>query len=145
MKSVPLLALPLLGAEPFVVVNGDVWTDYPLERLVHRAVAQEPQLHAHLVLVRNPAHNPRGDFVLAGDRIDNASEGRHTFSGLSVHRPQLFAGCAPGHFPLLPLWRGPAMVAWHAGAGAGDGGLRGVQANGYGLSAAWNAWAWWRA
>lgn len=101
-------ALPLLGAEPFVVVNGDVWTDYPLDRLVRTAATLAPQLHAHLVLVRNPAHNPRGDFVLAGDRVGNGSEGRHTFSGLSVHRPQLFAGCAPGHFPLLPLWRAAA-------------------------------------
>jgi len=101
-------ALPLLGDAPFVVVNGDVWTDYPLERLVQRAATLEPQVHAHLVLVRNPSHNPAGDFVLDGGRIDNGTAGRHTFSGLSVHRPQLFAGCKPGHFPLLPLWRAAA-------------------------------------
>jgi MurNAc alpha-1-phosphate uridylyltransferase len=101
-------ALPLLGADPFVVVNGDVWTDYPLARLVQRAATLEPGVHAHLVLVPNPAHNPRGDFVLAGGRVGNGAEGRHTFSGLSVQRPELFAGCAPGHFPLLPLWRAAA-------------------------------------
>jgi MurNAc alpha-1-phosphate uridylyltransferase len=101
-------ALPLLGEDPFVVVNGDVWTDYPLAELVRRAGTLEPEVHAHLVLVRNPAHNPRGDFVLANGRVDNAADGRHTFSGLSVHRPQLFAGCQPGHFPLLPLWRAAA-------------------------------------
>jgi N-acetyl-alpha-D-muramate 1-phosphate uridylyltransferase len=101
-------ALPLLGDDPFVVVNGDVWTDYPLEQLVRRAATLEPGLHAHLVLVPNPAHNPRGDFVLADGRIDNGADGRHTFSGLSVHRPALFAGCKPGHFPLLPLWRAAA-------------------------------------
>jgi MurNAc alpha-1-phosphate uridylyltransferase len=108
-------ALPLLGAEPFVVVNGDVWTDYPLERLVRTAATLAPSLHAHLVLVRNPAHNPRGDFVLAGARVENGGEGRHTFSGLSVHRPQLFDGCAPGHFPLLPLWRAAAEAGRIAG------------------------------
>lgn len=101
-------ALPLLGDAPFVVVNGDVWTDYPLARLVQRAVTLEPGLDAHLVLVRNPTHHPRGDFVLADGRVDNDGEGRHTFSGLSVHRPQLFTGCEPGHFPLLPLWRAAA-------------------------------------
>jgi MurNAc alpha-1-phosphate uridylyltransferase len=101
-------ALPLLGDEPFVVVNGDVWTDYPLARLVQRAATLEPELHAHLVLVPNPAHNPRGDFVLSGGRVGNGAEGRYTFSGLSVQRPELFAGCRPGHFPLLPLWRAAA-------------------------------------
>jgi N-acetyl-alpha-D-muramate 1-phosphate uridylyltransferase len=101
-------ALPLLGDQPFVVVNGDVWTDYPLARLVQRAATLAPELHAHLVLVPNPAHNPRGDFVLSGGRVGNATEGRHTFSGLSVQRPELFAGCRPGHFPLLPLWRAAA-------------------------------------
>ncbi len=103
-------ALPLLGDAPFVVVNGDVWTDYPLARLVQRAATLEAGLLAHLVLVRNPAHNPRGDFALANGRIDNAEAGRHTFSGLSVHRPEFFAGCKPGHFPLLPLWRAAAAA-----------------------------------
>lgn len=101
-------ALPLLGDAPFVVVNGDVWTDYPLAQLVQRARTLEDGVLAHLVLVRNPAHNPRGDFVLEQGRIGNAESGRHTFSGLSVHRPGLFAGCQPGHFPLLPLWRAAA-------------------------------------
>jgi len=55
--------------------------------------------------VPNPAHNPRGDFVLERGRVGNAEQPRLTFSGLSVHRPEFFAGCSPGHFPLLPLWR----------------------------------------
>ena len=98
-------ALHLLGAAPFVVVNGDVWTDYPLGRLVQRAATLADDALAHLVLVRNPPHNPKGDFVLENGRVGNAEAGRHTFSGLSVHRPELFEGCSPGHFPLLPLWR----------------------------------------
>jgi MurNAc alpha-1-phosphate uridylyltransferase len=101
-------ALPLLGAAPFLVVNGDVYTDFPLERLAQRARALAPGVDAHLVLVPNPAHNPRGDFALDGERIGNAEQGRHTFSGLSVHRPEFFAGCRAGHFPLLPLWRAAA-------------------------------------
>lgn len=98
-------ALPLLGEGPFVVVNGDVYTDFPLAGLARRARALPDGVDAHLVLVPNPAHNPRGDFALDGGRVTNAEAGRHTFSGLSVHRPEFFAGCAPGHFPLLPLWR----------------------------------------
>jgi MurNAc alpha-1-phosphate uridylyltransferase len=98
-------ALPLLGTDPFLVVNGDVYTDFPLARLVQRARSLEPEIDAHLVLVPNPAHNPRGDFALADGRLTNRETERHTFSGLSVHRPEFFADCQPGHFPLLPLWR----------------------------------------
>ena len=91
-----------------MVLNGDVWTDYPLAQLVRRARQLDAGLLAHLVLVPNPAHNPRGDFALTGGRLGNAEQERHTFSGLSVHRPEFFAGCQPGHFPLLPLWRAAA-------------------------------------
>ena len=93
-------ALPLLGSEPFLLVNSDVWCDYPLERLPMR-----PPGLAHLVLVNNPQHNPAGDFALLGQ--DVAVEGglRYTFSGISVLRPELFMGCEPGRFPLAPLLR----------------------------------------
>ena len=101
-------ALPLLGPDPFVVVNGDVYSDFPLAALARRARDLPPGVHAHLVLVPNPAHNPRGDFALEDGRIGNREDGRFTFSGLSVHRPEFFAGCNPGHFPLLPLWRAAA-------------------------------------
>lgn len=103
-------ALPLLGREPFLVVNGDVYSDFPLGGLVRRARSLDPGVDAHLVLVPNPAHNPRGDFALESGRITNRETQRHTFSGLSVHRPEFFAGCSPGHFPLLPLWRKEAEV-----------------------------------
>ena len=101
-------ALPLLGPDPFVVVNGDVYSDFPLAGLAQRARALAPDVDAHLVLVPNPSHNPRGDFALEDGRIGNRESGRYTFSGLSVHRPEFFAGCTPGHFPLLPLWRAAA-------------------------------------
>lgn len=98
-------ALPLLGPDPFVVVNGDVWTDFDPARL-HLADADL----AHLVLVDNPPHHPAGDFVLDGDRVRAEGGPRLTFSGIGVYRPTLFAGCVPGRFPLAPLLR-TAMAA----------------------------------
>jgi len=98
-------ALPLLGGGPFVVVNGDVYADYPWVQLVERARGLPARDLAHLVLVPNPAHNPGGDFALDDGRVGNREQGRYTFSGLSVHRPEFFEGCTGGHFPLLPLWR----------------------------------------
>jgi MurNAc alpha-1-phosphate uridylyltransferase len=93
-------ALPLLGGAPFLVINGDLWTDYPFARL--RAVKCD---WAHLVLVPNPAHNPAGDFALAGARVREEGEPRHTFSGIAVYHPRLFADCQPGKFSVVPLLR----------------------------------------
>lgn len=103
-------ALPLLGDAPFVVVNGDIWTDYPY--------AQLPEtLHgmAHLVLVDNPAHHPGGDFALCignnvvpgTNKVYDPMPGERalTFSGIGVYHPELFAGCIPGKFQLAPLLR----------------------------------------
>jgi len=91
-------ALPLLGAEPFIVVNGDVWTDYPFTRL---ALAHDAT--AHLVLVPNPAHHVQGDFSLDGGRVVHRRGQTYTFAGIAVYHPQFFAGCKAGRFPLLPL------------------------------------------
>jgi MurNAc alpha-1-phosphate uridylyltransferase len=91
-------ALPLLGAAPFIVVNGDVWTDYDLGGL--RLAADDL---AQLVLVDNPPHHPQGDFVLDGSRVRPGQPPRLTFSGIGAYRPALFAGCRPGRFPLAPL------------------------------------------
>lgn len=92
-------ALPLLGDEPFLVINGDIWTDLDLSRLPSR-----PEGLAHLVLVPNPPHNPEGDFPLADGRAGGTGP-RYTFSGVGVYDPGLFAGCTPGAFPLAPLLR----------------------------------------
>lgn len=92
-------ALPLLGDDPFLVVNGDVWSDYPFEKL------NEPKGLAHLALIDNPAHNPDGDFALAEGRVESEGAGKLTFSGIGLYRPALFAGCEPGAFPLAPLLR----------------------------------------
>jgi len=93
-------ALPLLGAAPFAVINGDIWSDYPLDRL--RAVKCEL---AHLVLVANPDHNPAGDFHLAHGRVRDSGDPRHTFSGIAVYHPRFFEGCAAGRWSVAPLLR----------------------------------------
>jgi MurNAc alpha-1-phosphate uridylyltransferase len=96
-------ALPLLGAEPFLVINGDIWTDYPYARLVTRS--GDP---AFLVLADNPAHHPHGDFGLENGRVLNDAATRLTFTGIAVYSPALFADCHPGRFPLAPLLRAAA-------------------------------------
>jgi len=91
-------ALRLLGPDPFLVVNADIWTDIDFGRL-----ALEPDAHAHLVLIPNPPHHPRGDFGLEGDRVVNRETGRLTYTGVGVYSSEFFAGCTAGRFPLLPL------------------------------------------
>lgn len=95
-----LHALPLLGAAPFIVVNGDIWTEFPFARL------RDPGRDlAYLVLTDNPAHHPHGDFGLAHGRVINDDARRLTFTGIAVYQPALFAHCRPGRFPLAPLLR----------------------------------------
>jgi MurNAc alpha-1-phosphate uridylyltransferase len=91
-------ALPHLGSGPFLVVNGDLWTDYSFTRL--RAVKCD---WAHLVMIPNPDHNPDGDFALEGARIRDVGEPRLTFSGIAVYHPRLFQYCEPGRFSVVPL------------------------------------------
>lgn len=95
-------ALPLLGDAPFLVVNGDIWTDYPFA-----ALRRPLEGLAHLVLVDNPAHHPTGDFRLADGQVVDAAPGVDslTYSGIAVLAPALFAGCQPGAFKLAPLLR----------------------------------------
>ena len=95
-------ALPLLGSEPFVLVNGDIWTDYRFTALPASLAGL-----AHLVLVDNPAHHPEGDFVLQHGQVFGSSPRLPslTYSGLAVLTPQLFAGCVEGAFKLAPLLR----------------------------------------
>jgi MurNAc alpha-1-phosphate uridylyltransferase len=97
-------ALPLLGAEPFIAVNADVYSDYDYGRL-HDAAERLGAAQAHLVLVDNPEHHAGGDFALQGGRVALDGE-RLTFSGLAVYRPDLFAAIARGQrVPLAPLLR----------------------------------------
>lgn len=93
-------ALPLLGGEPFLVVNGDIWLDCD-----YRCFA-EPHLGtdlAHLWLVDNPPQHPGGDFALEQGRVRDRPE--LTFSGVGLYQPAAFAGLAPGVRKLAPLLR----------------------------------------
>ncbi len=80
------------GADPFVVINGDVWTDYPLEALA--AMDLSDQVDAHLVLVPNPPFKAVGDFSLDDTGLVGypvSDDRTYTFSGISLMRPELFA------------------------------------------------------
>jgi MurNAc alpha-1-phosphate uridylyltransferase len=94
--------LPLLGSAPFLLVNGDVWTDIDFGALRHDPPAGAL---AHLVLVRNPPQHARGDFLLEQGLVAEGEGDRHTYSGVGIYSAEFFAGCEPGKFPLLPLLR----------------------------------------
>ncbi|TXS90865.1 nucleotidyltransferase family protein [Parahaliea maris] len=96
-------ALPLLGSEPFLVINGDVWTDYPFERVMASPPAPGA---ARLVLVDNPPQHPLGDFRLEAGRVcrREGDAAGFTFSGIAVYSPEFFAGLEPGVVPLRPLF-----------------------------------------
>jgi MurNAc alpha-1-phosphate uridylyltransferase len=106
-------ALPLLGEEPFAVVNGDIYCDFDFTHLLRRAAALANSADmAHLVLVNNPEHNLKGDFCLTDDRIvstpqiPNPKSQILTFSGIGLYKPQLFANIVRGSkAPLAPLLR----------------------------------------
>lgn len=93
-------ALPLLGEEPFISVNADIYTNYQFGQL-----PVNPPGRAHLVLVDNPEHHPAGDFTLINDRVGNSGKQKLTFSGIAVYRRELFKECSPGTFPLTPILR----------------------------------------
>ncbi|MCB1857404.1 MAG: nucleotidyltransferase family protein [Gammaproteobacteria bacterium] len=97
-------ALELLGEAPFLVINGDVWTDYDFS-----GISIPRNRLAHLVLVDNPPHHPRGDFSLSRDAVVGVDGNRYTFSGIGVYRRALFTGCERGSFPLGPLLKQAAQ------------------------------------
>jgi MurNAc alpha-1-phosphate uridylyltransferase len=104
-------ALPLLGDAPFLAVNSDIYSDFDFARLTGSAaaLARGPGL-AHLVLVDNPAHHPRGDFTLSAGAVSAEGAGRLTFSGIGVYAPALFAGVARGARCQLVTLLAPAMA-----------------------------------
>lgn len=109
-----LNALPVLGDSPFLVVNGDVWTDVDFATL-----PQQPHGDAHLVLVDNPVQHPRGDFILQADgQVRNDGDAtRLTYAGVGIYRPTIIDGwrevigdtegavAQPPQFGLAPLMR----------------------------------------
>lgn len=103
-------AAGLLGDAPFLVVNGDIWCDWDFARAQHIPIDRNRL--AHLVLVKNPLHNPKGDFALDHGRILNEATmavGRQTFSGIGIYHSDLFADL-PDHASakLAPLLRAVA-------------------------------------
>ena len=94
-------ALPLLGNEPFLVVNGDIWCDFDFSSLPEL----KPEMQSHLILVNNPEHNPDGDFSLHNGLIKNTGESMYTFSGIGLYRAEFFAGQPSGPLPLAPIIR----------------------------------------
>jgi N-acetyl-alpha-D-muramate 1-phosphate uridylyltransferase len=95
-----LRALTLLGNDPFIAVNGDIWTDFSFSTL-----PQNPEGLAHLVVIDNPPHHPQGDFVLRDGLLFDEESPRMTFAGIGVYRHELLANHAPGKFSIVPALR----------------------------------------
>jgi len=104
-------ALPLLGSAPFLVVNADILTDMPLP-----AASLDDDDVGHLVLVPTPGQKSSGDFDLADGRVQNGDNAEFTFSGVAVYRPEMFAECTPGRFPLAPMLRTAANAGTLGGS-----------------------------
>ena len=94
-------ALPLLGDAPFLVVNGDIWTDYPFRELEKAKL--NSKILCHLVLVNNPEHNPKGDFSLASGLLSQAEQKKFTYSGIGIYHPSLFTNLKLEPKPLKPI------------------------------------------
>jgi MurNAc alpha-1-phosphate uridylyltransferase len=96
-------ALPLLGDAPFMVVNGDIWTDYPFARLA--GCTLKPGETAHLVMVDNPPQHPEGDFLVDDEGWVRRRTGGAgwTYAGIGLYTPAFLKGVSPGKLPLRPL------------------------------------------
>lgn len=110
-------ALPLMGGEPFLLVNGDIYFDYPFESLVGKSLSGDL---ARLVLVSNPEHHPQGDFCL-GERgqLSRKGDGNdYTYAGAALIDPALFDDWSSETeaFPLLS----PLLTAMNRGLLAGE-------------------------
>ena len=95
-------ALHLLGEGPFIVVSGDIWTDFPMATLRTRLANSDV---AHFVMAPNPDFHPRGDFVLTDGRVREGEGQRYTYANIAVLTRKFFADCQPGKFPLVPVMR----------------------------------------
>ena len=95
-------AMPLLGDAPFILVNGDIWTDFDFATLVGRSLEN---CLAHLVMVNNPDHHPKGDFYLDNGKLVPGAGEALTYSGIGLYSPKMFSGLSPGKRPLAPILR----------------------------------------
>ncbi len=85
--------------DQFIVINGDIFTDYPFQQLLSKEAV------AHLVMVQNPSHHPKGDFGLSDGYVNNTAENRHTFAGISCFQKTFFNDLEQGKQALAPLLR----------------------------------------
>ena len=113
-------ALPLLGKLPFLVVNGDIWTDYPFEQLRHYSLSDTTD--CHLVLTDNPVHHSQGDFTLqATGHLSVQDSFRKTYTGIGLYKPRLFQTIPNNtRYPLKPVLlesikKGTAMAEYYPG------------------------------
>ena len=98
-------ALPMLGNEPFLVVNADIFTDLPMP------IADiDEQTLGKLILVPTPAHKAHGDFDIVDGRLRNDEQPQLTFSGVAIYRPEFFANCEAGRFSVAPMLRAAASA-----------------------------------
>lgn len=96
-------ALPMLGEQPFLVVNGDIWSDIDFEPLMQRPMSSL----AHIILVPNPQHNPTGDFGCLDGLVTEKSPGEssYTYSGIGIYTPEIFTKLSSGKRALAPILR----------------------------------------
>ena len=86
--------------EPFITINADIYTNYPLQSLIIPGHSL-----AHIVLVKNPPHNPRGDFGLTHDGVLSNAPPLLTVMGIIGYQPEAFQACQPGRYSVTPLIR----------------------------------------
>lgn len=96
-------ALPMLGNEPFLVVNADIFTDMPMP-----VVDFDERTQGKLILVPTPVHKAHGDFDIVDGRLRNGDKPQLTFSGVAIYRPEFFANCDAGRFSVVPMLRAAA-------------------------------------
>jgi MurNAc alpha-1-phosphate uridylyltransferase len=99
-------ALPLLGDQPFLVVNGDIWCDFDFSTLPEPDAPElANNIQAHLILVDNPEHNPQGDFSLQDGLVKNTGANMFTFSGIGLYKADFFSDQKTTVAPLAPILR----------------------------------------
>lgn len=96
-------ALPMLGNDPFWVLNGDIFTDFPL-----RAPQLDDDVLGHLLLVPRPAHRPVGDFDLVDGKVRNGEQPEFTYAGIAIYRPEIVAAEPVEAFSIVPFLRAAA-------------------------------------
>lgn len=93
-------ALPLLGNAPFLLVSGDIYTDYNFANFLNKSFHKP----LHCVLVANPEYNSKGDFGLSANADLTLTPPKYTYGNIALIDPKLFFNVKPGNFPLAPIF-----------------------------------------